>query len=178
MSRSIADGNGGVRDFLCVEFQAAGTTGTPWDAVVALRKGQPLCASYHYGINWANEFLKTMMQQAFKKGKIVASWGRKIVFVMQDVGLEYIRRATDDSALREFRDEDPIHFCTFKMQWTGREWAMVHDRRMSTDVEGVVKILGGAEIGDYPSAGDFAKNIRRKAEKDKVISPARSKKRR
>ena len=173
----IADNNGGVRDFLCVEFQAAGTTGTPWDAVVALREGRPLRENYNYGVNWANEFLKTMMQQAFKKGKIVAAWGRKIVFVIQDIGLEYIRNMADDSALREARDEDPVHFCTFKMQWAGGAWKMVHDQRVSTDMEGIAKILGGATVEDYPTVDDFKRSIRRKAEKDKVIRPgSRSKK--
>ena len=167
----ISDGNGGVEDFLCVEFQAAGTTGTPWDGIVALREGRPLEKSYNYGINWANEFLKTMMQQAFKKGKIVDSWGRKIVFVMQDIGLEYIRSAVDDSDLRAARDEDPVHFCTFAMKWEGRGgWRLRHAERVSTDIAGIVKILGGANLRDCPSVEAFKRNIWRKAARDKIVS--------
>ena len=46
--------------------------------------------SYNYGINWANEFMKTMMQQVYKKGKIIHSWGRKIIFVVQDLAIDYL----------------------------------------------------------------------------------------
>lgn len=80
-----------VHDFLCVEFQAAGTTGTPWDAVEEyIAHGAFSRTSYNYGINWANQYLKTMMQQVLKKGKIISHWNRQIVFVLQDVGMDYI----------------------------------------------------------------------------------------
>jgi hypothetical protein len=79
---------GEIIDFLCVELQAAGTTGSPYPAVVDLKEhGSYTKESYNYGINWANEFSKTMMQQAYKKGKIIDHWKRKIVFVIQDVGM-------------------------------------------------------------------------------------------
>jgi len=75
-----------IIDFLCVEIQAGGTTGSPYPAILDLKNnGKYLKQSYNYGINWANEFSKTMMQQAYKKGKIVNHWKRKIVFVVQDV---------------------------------------------------------------------------------------------
>ena len=63
-----------IEDFICVEFQAAGTTGTPWEAVLDFRQSRQFTKqNYHYGINWANEFAKTMMQQVYKKGMIVES---------------------------------------------------------------------------------------------------------
>ena len=166
------DNDGKVGEFLCVEFQAAGTTGTPWEGIVAIRDGKPLAKrTYDYGINWANEFLKTMMQQAFKKGKIVSSWGRKIVFVMQDIGLEYIRSAVDDSALRPAREEDPVHFCTFAMEWRGAAgWGLRHSERVSTDIDGIVRILGGAKLDDCPSMEEFKRNIHSKAARDRVLS--------
>ncbi|MBI5970918.1 MAG: hypothetical protein HY884_07160 [Deltaproteobacteria bacterium] len=84
-----------IKDFLCVEFQAAGTTGTPWDAVLEFKKDRKFSSeSYPYGINWANEFVKTMMRQVFKKGKIIEYWKHKIIFIIQDVGMNYIKSAT------------------------------------------------------------------------------------
>ena len=56
-----------VKDFLCVEIQAAGTTGTPYPWVKELLELGYYTNSNKpsYGINWANEFTKTMMQQAY-----------------------------------------------------------------------------------------------------------------
>lgn len=68
---------GGIEDFVCVEFQGAGTTGTPWEAVREFKKtGKFLKEKYAYGINWANEFVKTMMQQVYKKGIVVETWNK------------------------------------------------------------------------------------------------------
>ncbi len=105
-------------DFVCVELQAAGTTGTPWQAVLEHKEqGKFLSNTYNYGINWANEFAKTMMQQAYKKGMVVEHWGKKVIFAMQDIGLEYLERFYDTSDLREARTSDPVHFYLFKMFW-------------------------------------------------------------
>ena len=152
----------GIENFICVEFQAAGTTGTPWEAVLDFhRTGRFTKKSYKYGINWANEFLKTMMQQVYKKGMVVEAWGTKIVFVLQDVGLNYIKKATDASDLHEATDDDSIHFCTFKMAWSERDstWRLVFDKRMGTNTEGIRKILGGAPEDKFPTIDEFKKNI-------------------
>jgi len=51
-----------VLDYVCVELQAAGTTGSPWQAILEHKQhGYFLQERYPYGINWANEFAKTMM---------------------------------------------------------------------------------------------------------------------
>jgi len=31
-----------------------------------------------------------MMQQAYKKGKIIDHWKRKIIFVVQDIAIDYL----------------------------------------------------------------------------------------
>ena len=110
---------GHIDDFVCVEFQAAGTTGTPWPAVLDFKRtGRFERKAYKYGINWANEFIKTMMQQVYKKGMVIQYWGKKIVFVIQDVGLDYIQHVTDAHDLHDARDNDAIHFCTFRIAWS------------------------------------------------------------
>ena len=75
-------------DFFCVEFQANGTTGSPYSYVKDLLKYGHYKNAYTYGLNWANEFMKTMMQQVYKKGQVIETWNKKIVFVIQDVALE------------------------------------------------------------------------------------------
>ncbi len=158
--------NGEVEDFLCVEFQAAGTTGTPWQAVLEFKATRAFAdSSYPYGINWANEFMKTMMQQVYKKGKIVEHWKRKIVFVLQDVGLDYLRSACDTSGLRLANDNDPVHFCTFRLSWNKNKWELEFVEKVSTDIEGINRILGGTLAEQYPSTLDFKQNILRKLER-------------
>jgi hypothetical protein len=155
--------NGDIEDFICVEFQAAGTTGTPWVAIRELEKnGKFSKDSYDYGINWANEFLKTMMQQAYKKGIILESWGKKIIFVIQNVALEYLKSACNTSGLREANDNDSIHFYTFKMEWNGSKWDLMFDKKLSTDAEGIRKMLSGSMSENHPKMEEFIKNIKRK----------------
>jgi hypothetical protein len=154
-----------MEDFVCIEFQAGGTTGTPWEAVLELKEHKKLLKnSYKFGINWANEFAKTMMQQVYKKGHIIESWGKRIIFVLQDVGLNYLENAYDTSGLRPTSEEDSILFYTFKMVWDDdlNSWNLEFDRELSTNTEGVRRILSGAEIKDYPTIEQFKENIRRK----------------
>jgi hypothetical protein len=156
---------GEIKDFLCVEFQAAGTTGTPWPAVIDFKQtGGFKQKTYKYGINWANEFVKTMMQQVYKKGMVVEHWGKKIVFVIQDVGLDYIQSATDAQDLHDARDNDTIHFCTFRTVWnqSSSAWQLEFDKRMSTDIEGIRKILGGAHADRFPTISEFEDNINKR----------------
>lgn len=162
--------NGQVDDFLCVEFQAAGTTGTPWPAVLDLKEyNQYMKDSYDYGINWANEFMKTMMQQVYKKGKIINFWRRKIIFVVQDVAIDYLHNAVDSSALRESQESDEIHFMTFKMEWNQTKWNLNYNNTVSTNIEGINRILGGAHENNYPTEDTFKYNIYSKGSKDALF---------
>ena len=154
-----------IEDFLCVEIQTAGTTGTPWQAVVDFKRtGAFQKKTYKYGINWANQFIKTMMQQVYKKGMVIESWGKKIVFVIQDVGLTYIQSTTDAQGLHEARDNDAIHFCTFRTIWdkNSQIWHLEFDKRMSTDIEGIRRILGGTHEDEFPTISEFENNISRR----------------
>ncbi len=154
-----------IQDFVCVELQAAGTTGSPWPAFLEHKEyGKYLSDNYAYGINWANEFAKTMMQQAYKKGTIVEHWGKRLIFAIQDVGLEYLTNSYDTSDLREAQSSDPIHFYTFKMFWdedkTG--WNLRLDKRLSTNTEGIRKILAGQSKETFLTVEEFISNIQRK----------------
>lgn len=156
-----------IEDFLCVEFQAAGTTGTPWQAVLDFRQNRQFTGlSYKYGINWANEFAKTMMQQVYKKGMIVASWEKRIVFVLQDVGMEYLRSGPYDiTGLRQQpTPQDAIHFYTLRMNWDGRrrQWRLVPAGIVGSDLEGIRKILSGSASDEYITLAGFFDNIRRR----------------
>lgn len=161
-----------IVDFLCVEIQAAGTTGSPYPAIIDYKEnGKYSRNSYNYGINWANEFSKTMMQQAYKKGKIINHWKRKIVFVLQDIAMDYIKTSTDTTRLVGYQSSLPIDFCCFCLKWNIKlnSWNLQYDSIYSTDIEGINLMLGGAEPDTYPSEQDFIQNIIKKGIADGVF---------
>jgi len=161
---------GEIVDFLCVEIQAGGTTGSPYPAVIDLKNnGKYTKDAYNYGINWANEFSKTMMQQAYKKGKIINHWKRKIVFVLQDIAIDYLKNAVDTTRLYVSDTNLPIDFCTFSLKWNINQWNLVFSEIYSTDVEGINLMLGGAEVDTYPTEQDFILNIIKKGIQDGVL---------
>ena len=155
-----------IDDFICIEFQAAGTTGTPWKAVQEFQASRRFAStSYPYGINWANEFAKTMMQQVYKKGMVIGSWNKRIIFVLQDVGMTYLRESYDVSGLHDpIEAADPIQFFTVKMEWkdSDKVWSPVPSEIVSTDLEGVRKILAGSASGEYITLDKFVANITRR----------------
>ena len=161
-----------VNDFLCIEIQAAGTTGTPYPYVRDLiENGEYSSNKYTYGINWANEFAKTMMQQAYKKGKIAESWHRKIVFVVQDLAIEYLQSTCDCSLLTGYNKDYPVDFCAFSLSWVdGRQWSLVFDKIRSTTVDGINRIIGGAKVSEYLTVQEFIGNIVKKGIADGVLS--------
>jgi hypothetical protein len=159
-----------IIDFLCVEIQAGGTTGSPYPAVMDLKNnGKYKKRSYNYGINWANEFSKTMMQQAYKKGKIIDHWKRKIVFVVQDIAIDYLKNATNASRLFSSKPKFPIDFCTFSLKWNEAQWDLNFSNIYSTDIEGINLMLGGTEVDAYPTEAEFILNIIRKGIQDGVL---------
>jgi hypothetical protein len=161
---------GEIIDFLCVEIQAGGTTGSPYPAVIDLKNNAKYAKqSYNYGINWANEFSKTMMQQAYKKGKIINHWKRKIVFVLQDIAIDYLKTAVDTNRLYSSKSNLPIDFCTFSLKWNNPQWNLQFSKIFSTDIEGINLMLGGAEVDSYPTEQEFILNIIRKGIHDGVL---------
>lgn len=162
-----------VKDFLCVEIQAAGTTGTPYPFVKELLEyGHYIdTPKPSYGINWANEFTKTMMQQAYKKGKIVESWHRKIVFVVQDLAIEYLQATSDCSKLTDYNADFPVDFCTFSLKWMNdTAWSLVFNDIKSTTIDGINRIIGGADVSEYLTVQEFIGNIMKKGINDGVLS--------
>ena len=157
-------------DFFCVEFQANGTTGSPYGYVKDLLSKGKYEDDYTFGLNWANEFMKTMMQQVYKKGKVIETWNRKIVFVIQDVAMDYLQSAVDTSGLRQ-NYEDPVHFMTYKEVWSESlgEYKLEHAGWLSSDLEGINRILAGANAQEYLSEKDFLHNAMIKGMADGVL---------
>jgi hypothetical protein len=109
-----------------------------------------------------------MMQQAYKKGKIINHWGRKIVFVLQDCGLKYIKTACDTSRLQPANEKTPVDFCTFSLVWDGSQdsWKLRFAGIESTDIKGINLMLGGAAVEEYLTEEEFIQNIIKKGVAD------------
>jgi hypothetical protein len=159
-----------IDDFMCIEIQAAGTTGTPWQAVLDhQRTGQFAHDNYPFGINWANEFAKTMMQQAYKKGLLLERWRKKLVFFVQDVAMDYLVVSYDTQGLRDANDDDTIHFCTLQMRWDNQDnvWRQHLHQRLSTDTDGIRRMLGGLSEDALPTQADFIATLTKKRNQNK-----------
>ena len=158
-----------IDDFICVEVQAAGTVGTPWEAILDFQNGGAFTQqNYDYGINWANEYAKTMMQQVYKEGMILESWGKRLVVVLQDVGMKYLRSGLNDiSGLNDpANDDDLIQFYTMRMVWeeVGNKWEFVPAEILGSNLEGVRKMLAGSAEDNRITLQGFCDNIIRRSQ--------------
>jgi len=156
--------SGRVEDFCALELQAGDTTGTPWHGVTDLREhGRYMSATYKYGLNMAHQYQKTAMQQMYKKGRVMESWKKHIVMVLQDIGIEYLRRspASDASGIVENSSMDMgnsdkfIHFAPFSMSWSGDQWEPVITGMYDIDSAGVANILGAPPPGRPEKLDEF-----------------------
>lgn len=155
--------DGTVLDFAGVEIQALDTTGSVWDYREAYfdddRDMEEVDQTY--GINWAMSITKTMMQQAFKKGQVFNDWGETLVFLLQDVSIEYLRDNYDASGLRSARDDDPVHFFTYSLiyNYGTEEYEWEIDEHLSADIEGVTKMMVAPDDQTPPTRGEFAELV-------------------
>ncbi len=157
------DEQGTVIDFAGVEIQALDTTGSVWDHREAYFDTDQEMSEVDktYGINWAMSLTKTMMQQAFKKGKLFRDWGKNLIFILQDVGLEYIRDNYDSSGLRPVRDDDPVHFYSYSLVYQddteNYEWVI--DEKVSADIEGVTNMMVAPPDENAPTRDEFCRTV-------------------
>ena len=165
---ALPNGNHDLDDFLCVEIQANGTTGTPWAEIEHFRtkhtmRGAP---KTQYGFNWANEFTKTLTQQLLKKGRLIDQWDKKIVVVIQDSGIDYIKE--QGQGVRNYREDDPIHFMPFRMDYEDNHWMLsASSQEYSADMDGIIKSLT-SESENPISVDEFKQRILDKGERNKI----------
>lgn len=149
----------GVLDFAGVEIQALDTTGSVWPYREAYFDEDENMGDTDgtYGINWAMSLTKTMMQQAFKKGQVFRDWGENLIFLVQDVSIEYIRNNYDASGLRPVREQDAVHFYSYSLAYdekiSGYRWEL--DEKLSADIEGVTNMMVAPEDETPPTRDEF-----------------------
>ena len=156
------DSDGRVLDFAGVEIQALDTTGSVWPYREAYFEDEDMeDVDGTYGINWAMSLTKTMMQQAFKKGQVFRDWGENLIFLIQDVSLEYIRDNYDSSGLRGAREDDPVHFYSYSLVYDYDEenyhWEL--DEKVSSTIEGVSNMMIPPEDDEPPTRAEFCSQV-------------------
>jgi hypothetical protein len=154
--------DGTVLDFAGVEIQALDTTGSVWNHREAYYDDRDMEEiNKNYGINWAMSLTKTMMQQAYKKGQTFREWGENLIFLVQDVSIDYIRNNYNASGLRSARKEDPVHFYSYKLDFNyetnNYEWEV--DEKLSADISGVTDMMVPPEEEEPPTRSEFCQTV-------------------
>jgi len=155
--------DGTVLDFAGVEIQSLDTTGSVWEYREAYFDDDRDMKDVNqtFGINWAMSLTKTMMQQAFKKGEVFRDWDENLVFLVQDVSIEYLRDNYNASGLRSVQQDDPIHFYTYSLIYNYKtekyEWEI--DEKLSADIEGVTGMMVAPDDQSPPTRKEFVRLI-------------------
>lgn len=142
--------NDQVTDFVGVELQTLDTTGSVWPARQRLLKklgiervqaGEELDTTY--GMNWKMT-AKTILVQMHHKAQTFEHVNKKLVLVIQDKLLDYMKR--------EFRFEhlktpaargDSVHLHAYKMaRGPEGDFRLSLGARLSTDADGIGRCLG------------------------------------
>lgn len=136
------------RDFVGIELQTLDTTGTVWPERQRFLRDHGLRvlnrdvkSDKGFGVNWKMT-AKTILVQMHHKVRTFEHVNRKLVLVVQDVLLEYMRREFSFDHLTGARIADPLHIHAYKLGRTDTGLTIAFDQALSTDSAGVASALG------------------------------------
>jgi Restriction endonuclease NotI len=139
---------GTVRDFVAIEFQTIDTTGTVWPERQRLLRELGLDvldkdadSAKPFGMNWKMT-AKTILVQLHHKVDTLEHVNKRLVLVIQDCLLTYLRRELNFEHLKDVRVGDAMHIHSYKLDAAGGEFRLQLDSRVSTDAAGVAECLG------------------------------------
>lgn len=141
--------NDKVKDFVGIELQTLDTTGTVWPERQRLlrefgipRDDDAENSQKPYGMNWKMT-AKTILVQMHHKSQTSEHVNKKLVLVIQDKLLEYMKREFKFDHLKNLAViGDPIHFHAYGMTRTvSGEFRLAMTSRLSTDVDGIGRCL-------------------------------------
>jgi hypothetical protein len=139
-----------VRDFVGIEFQTMDTTGTVWperqrfllsNGVSVLRSDAE--SKKLYGMNWKMT-AKTTLVQLHHKIQTFEHVNKRLVLVIQDRLMEYMRSEFSFDHLVDARLGDAMHFHAYSLllQPERGMYSLGLSKRLSTDGAGVARCLG------------------------------------
>ncbi len=140
--------NGKVKDFLGIELQTLDTTGTVWPERQRFLESQGLSvfaadsASVRpFGMNWKMT-AKTTLVQLHHKVATFEHLGKRLVIVIQNPLLAYMRRMFSFGHIGDARVGDSMHFHSYGFDAGGGNLCLDLSTRLSTDSAGVAASLG------------------------------------
>ncbi|MHA6644685.1 NotI family restriction endonuclease [Mesorhizobium sp. A623] len=135
---------GNAIDFVGIEFQGLDTTGTVWpfrqDFLKSHGINVPPYEAGTFGVNWKMT-AKTILVQLNHKIGTFEGMNKKLVLVLQDDLLTYMRKIFSFSDLQKARLGDSMHFHPYKCSLTDDKIEMTLTERFSTDAVGVAKAM-------------------------------------
>ena len=138
---------GKVKDFVGMELQTLDTTGTVWPArqqflesVKAIKSVDSIGKTF--GMNWKMT-AKTILIQLHHKIQTFEALNRRLVLVIQDSLLDYLRKQFNFSHVKNVRHGDPMQIHSYQMaRQSNDRYKLELAERISTDAGGVAKCLG------------------------------------
>lgn len=137
-----------VVDFLGIELQSLDTTGTVWPerqrflhAHGVKVKDKDRKSSKSFGMNWKMT-AKTILVQLHHKIGTFEHLSKKLVLVVQDHLLSYMRREFNFDHLATSRLGDPMHFHSYSLEDEDGALKLQLTEQLSTDAAGIARCLG------------------------------------
>ena len=143
---SVRDGK--PRDFAGIELQTLDTTGTAWpERQRFLRhhkirvKRKDAVSDKPFGMNWKMT-AKTILVQLNHKIATFDHLGKRLVLVLQDHLLNYMRSEFSFDHIKGVRDGDPMQFHSYELRKDAAAYTLQLSERISTDTAGIAMCLG------------------------------------
>lgn len=143
---SVRDGK--PRDFIGIELQTLDTTGTVWpERQQFLRQHKVYVNREHatsdkpFGMNWKMT-AKTILVQLNHKITTFEHLHKRLVLVLQDCLLDYMRREFAFDHIKGIRDGDPMQFHAYELRKESAAYRLKLRERISTDAAGIALCLG------------------------------------
>jgi len=140
--------DGRVLDFVGLEIQTLDTTGTIWPERQRLLErlgisdgSEDVSSTKGFGMNWKMT-VKTILVQLHHKIGTFEHLNKKLVLVIQDKLLSYMRNAFNFGHLERSRQADPMHFHSYTLTPRADGHRIGLSERLSTDGAGIAKCLG------------------------------------
>lgn len=143
---SVRDGK--PRDFVGIELQTLDTTGTVWpERQRFLRqhnvrvKQVDAASTKPFGMNWKMT-AKTILVQLNHKIATLEQLSKRLVLVLQDCLLDYMRDEFAFDHIKGVRDGDPMQFHAYELCQEASTYTLKLKERISTDTAGIALCLG------------------------------------
>lgn len=140
--------NGKPKDFVGIELQTLDSTGTVWPERQRFLRhhGLPVkpgdaSSRKSFGMNWKMS-AKTILIQLNHKISTFEHLGRRLVLVLQDCLMNYMRNEFAFDHIRGQRDGDSMQFHVYELNPDAHGLSIRLMERISTDSEGVAACLG------------------------------------